>query len=415
MTGVTMPIEPPGGPADGPAHGSERPRVLCVDDEPNILASLQRSLRVQYEVVTASSAGTALERIEREPPFAVVVSDLRMPGTDGIAFLGCVRQRAPDTVRVLLTGDADLDGAIAAVNQGQVFRFLVKPCDQSALLGALRAAAGQHRLITAERVLLEQTVHGSITALTDLLAIVQPASFGRGTRLKRHVEALAAELDLPDRWQMEVAALLSQVGYIVVPPEIAERLRAGRPRNRAERDLGASLPRLAEQLIESIPRLEGVREILRHQQAGYAAGSGVPIGARLLRVANDFDVLETQGMAPGLALDALESRRDAYDPAVLAAMRRVCGLVKRLAVVEELRLADVQIGMIFAADVASPNGLLLVARGQEVTHGLRKRITNIWDGFAASVRVQMIVPSRPDTGRAGAPRAALPPATLPVA
>jgi response regulator RpfG family c-di-GMP phosphodiesterase len=405
----------PAGPSGELANGPERPRVLCVDDEPNILASLRRSLRLHYDVVTASSASEALTRIAQEPPFAVVVSDLRMPGTDGIVFLGCVRQRAPDTVRVLLTGQAELDGAIAAVNEGQVFRFLVKPCDQSALLGALRAAVGQYRLITAERVLLERTVHGSITALTDLLAIVQPASFGRGTRLKRLVEALAADLDVPERWQVEVAALLSQVGYIVVPPEIAERLRAGRPLNRAERDLGASLPRLAEQLIESIPRLEGVREILRHQQAGYAPESGVPIGARLLRVANDFDVLETQGMTPGTALDALEGRRDAYDPAVLAAMRRVCGLVKRLAVVQELRLADVQIGMIFATDVASPNGLLLVARGQEVTTGLRERITNFWDGFATSLRVQMIVPPSPETARAGAPRSAPAPSSPPVA
>lgn len=369
----------------------ERARILCVDDEPNILASLRRTLRFQYDVVTAESGAEALQLLEREPPFAVVVSDLRMPAMNGIVLLGCVRQRAPDTVRVLLTGDADLNGAIAAVNEGQVFRFLVKPCEQAALLGALRTATAQYALITAERVLLEQTVHGSIKALTDLLAIVQPASFGRATRLKRLVESLAVDMGVPDRWQVEVAALLSQVGYIVVPPETAERLRSGQPLTPAERELAAQLPRIAEQLVASIPRLETVREILRHQQTPFVADTTVPIGARLLRVAHDFDMLETQGVTGALALDLLETRRDAYDPAVLEALRRVCGIAQRVAALREMYLTEVRVGMIFATDVSSPNGLLLVARGQEVTPGLRERIANFWYSFASSLHVQMIV------------------------
>jgi response regulator RpfG family c-di-GMP phosphodiesterase len=323
-----------------------------------------------------------------------------MPGTDGAAFLAQVRELAPDTVRVLLTGNADLNSAIVAVNEGQLFRFLVKPCAPDALLKALDAAIEQHRLITAERVLLEQTVHGSIKALTDLLAIVQPASFGRATRLKRLVEALAAELALPDSWQVQVAALLSQVGYIVVPPEVADRIREGRPLSRPERDLVARLPRLAEQLIASIPRLDGVRAILLQQDAAFEADrstsagwsrSAVPIGARLLKAAMDYDSLEAQGMPPGAVLDTLEGRSGLYDPAVLGALRHVCGVGKRAAIVAAMRLADVRLGMIFATDVVAPNGVLLVARGQEVTPSLIERIENFWPAFAKSLQVSMVV------------------------
>ena len=380
---------------------TERARVLCVDDEANVLAALTRTLRSRYDVVTADSAAAGLAVLASSPPFAVVVSDLRMPGIDGAAFLAQVRQLAPDTVRVLLTGNADLGSAITAVNEGQLFRFLVKPCAPDTLLAALGAAIDQHRLITAERVLLEETVHGSIKALTDLLAIAQPASFGRATRLKRHVHALAVELDVPDRWQVEVAALLSQVGYIVVPADVAERARRGKPLSLPEQDLIARLPRLAEQLIASIPRLEPVRAILLHQHTPFAARTEAPaptdvvfpMGARLLKVAQDFDILEAQGMSPSLALDTLDSRTGLYDPAVLSALRRICGVGGQEKVLGEMRLADVQLGMIFATDVVTANGLLLVARGQEVTSSLLERIGNVWYAFATQLRVRMILDS----------------------
>ena len=127
-----------------------RARVLCVDDEPNVLAALSRTLQPFHDVVTATGAAAAIARLERGEAFHVVVSDLKMPEMDGVAFFGRVRQLSPDSVRVLLTGNADLSGAIAAVNEGQVFRFLVKPCASDALLRALAAAVEQqHRVIGA--------------------------------------------------------------------------------------------------------------------------------------------------------------------------------------------------------------------------------------------------------------------------
>jgi response regulator RpfG family c-di-GMP phosphodiesterase len=376
-----------------------RARVLCVDDEPNVLAALSRTLQPFHDVVTATGAAAAIARLERGEAFHVVVSDLKMPEMDGVAFFGRVRQLSPDSVRVLLTGNADLSGAIAAVNEGQVFRFLVKPCASDALLRALAAAVEQHRLITAERVLLEQTVHGSIKALTDLLAIAQPASFGRATRLKRHAEALATALDVPDRWQIEVAALLSQVGYIAIPPEVALRVQKGQPLSREEQELVNRLPQLAEGLLASIPRLEGVRAILTHQSERFLGPTGasnaarLPIGSRLLRVAHDFDVLEAQGTPPALAVAVLEGRTGEYDPDVLAALRRlVVGESERPAArIEEIRLADVEVGMSFAADVVAANGLLLVARGQDVTQSLLHRIRSSWSDFATKLRVRVVV------------------------
>ena len=193
---------------------------------------------------------------------------------------------------------------------------------------SVRAAAEQHRLITAERVLLEKTLHGSIKALTDVLALANPAGFGRATRVKQTVEALGARLEAPDRWQVEVAAMLSQIGCVTLPPELAEKLYHGKALTSAEQTMGARLPAVTDQLLSHIPRLDTVRLILRYQETHFdgegappdrAPGEQIPLGARLLKIALDFDILEAQGTEPGPALDCLRDRTGWYDPDVLDA------------------------------------------------------------------------------------------------
>ncbi|MBD3337204.1 MAG: response regulator, partial [Candidatus Eisenbacteria bacterium] len=135
-------------------------RILCVDDDVDILKGFQRLLRKEFKIDVAVGGAEALEILEEKGPYAVVVSDLRMPGMDGIQLLSRVRELAPETVRVMLTGKADTEAAIEAVNEGQLFRFLTKPCPVKRLSQALHAAIAQHRLLTAEKTLLERTLRG---------------------------------------------------------------------------------------------------------------------------------------------------------------------------------------------------------------------------------------------------------------
>ncbi len=256
----------------------EPTRVLCVDDEPYVLSAITRSLRRDVEIVTAPGAAEGLAAIGQGPPFAVVISDLRMPVRDGISFLQDVRQIAPDTVRMLLTGAADMDLVIEAVNLGNIFQFLTKPIAPEALARAVAAAAEQYRLVTSERVLLEETLQGSITALTDVLSLVHPMAFGRATRIKRHVATLAAELKIAERWPIEVAAMLSQVGCITLAPALVQKLYHGRPLTAPEKKLVDPVPQVAQQLIARIPRLEAVRDILG--RAGRRHARGVDAGRR---------------------------------------------------------------------------------------------------------------------------------------
>jgi len=129
---------------------ADRPRILLVDDDVNVLDGLRRNLWLRFDVTLATGAAEALELAASQGPYEVVVSDLRMPGMDGIALLSCLRQTSPQTVRVLLTGYGDVDAAVAAVNQGNVFRFLTKPCPLKKLVRALEDSIQQYRLNLAQ-------------------------------------------------------------------------------------------------------------------------------------------------------------------------------------------------------------------------------------------------------------------------
>jgi len=180
-------------------------KILFVDDDLNLLASLGRNLRRQFAVDTAAGGEAGLAKLVDSGPYAVVVSDRQMPGMDGIEFLAEVRKRAPDTVRVMLTGNVDLEQAVRVVNEGYIFSFLIKPCPNEILTPAIENALRQHRLIMAEKELLEQTLNGSIKMLTDILSMVDLKAFGRAEMLRRLITRIAEKVALPDAWEINLA------------------------------------------------------------------------------------------------------------------------------------------------------------------------------------------------------------------
>ena len=382
-------------PIDGPdaLTADHRPVVLCVDDEPLVLEGLSDSLRHDFEVVTATSGADALQILRRDPTgVQILISDIRMPGMSGTDFLAEACRVAPDAVRVVLTGYAELEAAVAAVNDGHVFRFLTKPCPREKLLGACAAALGQYRLVTAERELLEETLSGCVTALTEVLALANPAAFGRAARLKNHALALAAEAGVESTWELEIAAMLSQIAAVTLSNEAAEALYLGRSLEGQDAQAAERLPGLAAEILESIPRLEGVREILRLQShpfdgggLGHPRGDDIPLAARMLKVVSDWDALHTQGQPPGDALESMRASGGAYDPELLTAFEHVLGTGG--GETHEVHLHEVELGMVFAEDVRGRDGVLLVARGHEVTPQLADRISHLRHGVCGRVRV----------------------------
>jgi len=131
-------------------------RVLCVDDDLDLLEAIQRQFFQRFQIDIAQGGVAGLEAVRTKGPYAVIISDLKMPGMDGIAFLARARKIAPDSVRIMLTGHADLDVAMEAVNEGSIFRFVTKPCPYDTMALIIEQGMDQHRLVTAEKQLNEE-------------------------------------------------------------------------------------------------------------------------------------------------------------------------------------------------------------------------------------------------------------------
>jgi len=359
-------------------------KILCVDDEPSVLEAHQRGLRKQFHIETAVSAVNALAMIDTKGPYAVVVADMRMPGMDGIQLLSEIKQRVPDSVRIMLTGNADQQTAIDAVNEGNIFRFLTKPCPPQTLAKALNAGIEQFRLITAEKELLENTLRGAIKVLTDVLSLTNPTAFGHASRVRRLVRKLCEQLKVDKPWQFEIAAMLSQIGCVTVPPDTLEKKYHGSTLKPEEVQMLDAHPAVGRDLVANIPRLENIAEIIAYQHkcfdgtgipADSVAGKDIPLGARVLKVALDYDTLKWSGDTDLQVTVELRRRSGSYDPEVLAAMETVIGFEASFEI-QEIGIKNLTTHMILAEDVTTTDGTLLVSKGQEVTASLRQRLRN---------------------------------------
>ncbi len=367
-------------------------KILCVDDDPQIIEGCRRGLRKKFRIDTALGPEAALEAIGSRGPYAVVISDMRMPGMDGIQLLSRIRELAPDSVRMMLTGYADQGTTIEAVNEGNVFRFLTKPCPPETLTKALHDGITQYRLVTAEKELLGKTLRGSIKVLTDVLGLVNPVAFGRASRVRRVVCDLAAALEADDSWQIEIAAMLSQIGCVTLPPDTIEKVYHGVDLSEDQAKMFESHPAVGRDLVANIPRLERVAEIIACQENRFddstalpdgRTGKNIPLGSRILKVALDFDTFESQGLPKPAAFAHLQARSSWYDPDVLLALQGVIGVEDPFGVCE-VAVRDLTTDMILDEDVRTDSGLLLVAKGQEVGPALRQRLSN----FAKKGHVQ---------------------------
>ena len=356
----------------------ELPSVLCVDDEPRVVESLAVHLRRNYRVLTANSSLDALQVLKESGAPAVIVSDMRMPGMDGAGLLKQVKQLYPDTTRILLTGDPGRDAAIAAVNDGQIFRYLTKPCLPDQFRAAIEAGVTQHRFLTAEKRLLQETVVGCIQALVDVLAITNPVAFGRASRVKRLASDLATAGGTPGFWQLEAAAMLSQIGFISLPVELVEKIYYGKRLTADERILADGTLQVAQKLLSRIPRLEPVIEILTaSREGGVAPADGLlKTGALILRLVLDYDAYTAQGNSTGSALRLLRQQMAKYAPAHVHDLERLVGSGEATEQVIEVQVSLLNAGMVFMDDLRTNVGALLVPKGFEVTEAFLQRVRN---------------------------------------
>lgn len=443
MSTVTIP-EPDPRTAPQPAA-----TLLCVDDEPNILNALRRVLRPHgYRVQLANGGAEGLAAMERTPA-DLVISDMRMPQMSGAAFLEQVRKRWPDTVRILLTGFSDLDSTVAAINAGQIARYLAKPWNDAEVLMTVREALEKKFLESERRRLealtrrqnedlkglnatLEQKVEARTAELSAALKSAEAAraALHRGLlnsvrayanflelrcsplaahckRVAERARAVAQKLGMPAAAAQDVAiaALLHDIGKLSLPD--ASLLAPAQALEGADRaELLKHPVRGADMLMVLEPTRAAAAIVRAHHErfdgSGYPSGlrgSEIAVGARILAVADDYDeavsgLLLRAPLSSATALRYLqEGRGKRYDPAAVDAYAALYADARTAQAPAELRLRPLQLepGMVVARDIVAGDGTLLLvsdyALDAELIDGLVKYERA--NGTAVQVRVRV--------------------------
>lgn len=359
-------------------------KILLVDDDAYLLEAMQRILEDQYQISTAGNAQDGLELIRTNGPFAVVISDMRMPSTNGVQFLRQVMELSPKTIRIMLTGYANIEIAINAVNEGQVFRFVTKPCATTVMQSVIQSALQQYDLVIAEKELLEKTLRGAIAMLCEILSATNPVAFSRTMRVQFYAAALAEKMNLEDLWQYDVAALLSQIGCVTVPTDTLEKVFAMEELSTNEATMFNHHPEIAQKLVSQIPRLERIAQMIALQNIPFKKSKsepylnvepGILVGAQILRAVTDFDMLLLRGVTRENVVPVMREHRGLYNPAILDLLTTIKTL-EITKVTKMVRISTLRKGMILAEDVRSKSGLLLALRGQQVDDTVRRCLEN---------------------------------------
>ena len=370
------------------------PKILFVDDEPNLLQSVRRGLRGSYDLHFAEGGLAGLRQLRTEGPFAVVVSDMQMPQFSGLQVLAEAKKLSPDTVRIMLTGDDDPKTATNAVNDGEVFRLLKKPCPLEEINRAIQLGIRHYDQVTTERAILSKTLMGSVGLITEILSLVNPTAFGRAGRLRQLAKRLCEKLAVEDAWQVELAAMLSQIGYVAVPEPIIKKMSQQVPLSPEEELVVESHAKVGGQLVGKIPKLESVAEMIAKQSEAQSISSfpgigphndrsaKVDFGAFVLRMLVEFDRnSESRSMLDAiLAMKEVVPQR--HPPELLTALSEmtVGKLDMQSVTVKELRER-----MVLDENVTTNHGEILISKGHEVTSSLIQRLRS-FEQTAAGVK-----------------------------
>lgn len=415
---------------DSAAGDQAPPVVLCVDDEPNVLSALRRVFRGErFQVAVASSGAQALAVLETSA-VDVVISDMRMPGMSGADLLEHVRNRWPNVTRMLLTGYADVGSTIAAVNRGEIYRYIAKPWSDDEVRSTVRQAL-ERLSLERERRRLEALVHtrnmeleqlnavlesrveqrtaelraaneslseandrlarGFVTSLKIFSSLIELRAghlAGHGRRVADLARQIAYQMCLSDEEVQDVflAALLHDIGKIGLPDDVLST-PSTQLRGKALLRYRAH-PVLGEQALMALPELRGAAKILRSHHERFdgtgfpdaLVGLEVPIGSRILAVANDFDgLIEGTLIARRLDRDEalaaiLRGRGSRYDPQVVDALAALLGARSGLNRDLALRACDLRAGMKLSRDLVSAEGIMLLTAEQTLDERLIRQL-----------------------------------------
>ena len=398
----------------------ENNRVLYVDDEPYLLDAFASMLRKDPFQVTTISTPTSVEDVlRREGPFAMVLSDQRMPGMDGVAVLELVGRMNPDTIRVLITGFSDHTDTVRAINAGGIRHYIQKPWDDLVIRSIIREGVSTYNLERQNVYLLEElqrkneaikellqgTIAGATRVLAEMVAHVNADAAAQVERVRRLGKSLLTripDLGSTERWEALRAFDLFNLGITVLPAWILVVLNK-HGLNSIERFPIARTHHLqAADMLVKIPRFEGVARVIRLQRKDFDGngepagdvvhGRELPLGSRMLRILVDLDMLSSKHYKGRAVLEQMARLPEKYDMSILRLLlednSEVVGK-KDILVESVIQLRE---GMQILDDLKNKGGQVLLRRGMILTGStlemLARCATN--DGIVFPVRARQV-------------------------
>ncbi len=365
-----------------------KPKVLLVSTDEE-LRETALSLDEKFAFTCLDNAEEGLALLTREKGFSVALAGLALPGMDGLKFLAQVRDRHSKIVRILATGHGNFDIALDALNKGHAFRFLTKPCPPNILTAALEDAVRLFGHTQAEAKLFQDTVHGCVKMLVEILELTSPAAIGRGTRIREWVKQTCIKLKVRPLWLLDMAALLSHIGCVGLPKLILHKLETGEDLNKKELAVFRTHPEIAAQLLGNIPRMGKVAKLIRYQNE--SCRRDPPKGSRILRVCLDLDYLGRKGVAPGKAIEIMRGSPGTHDAEVVEALAQILEEAEQAASLS-VTVAELKPGMVMLADMATKAGGKLLLKGQTLSAASHMRLQTFADLLDVAEPIRVIPP-----------------------
>ena len=350
-------------------------RLLLVDDDVNLVNTLSRSLKLNYEVQTANSGSEALKILNSGAEFGVIVVDMQMPLLSGVELIKAARPLSKDAVFIMLTGNQDTTTVSAAINEAQVFRFLNKPCEIAKIKETLNAAFDQHAIVTAEKVLLHKTFMGAIEVMTDVIEATQN-EVGSAQMIDQTFISLSMIMGQNISWEHRTATKLALVGMAMLPPETRMMMKSASPATPHYQETLDEIARVSSRLIQHIPRLDMVAKIISAQIGSIGAVNpthcDVPTAGTFLKTAVYWELFKRRGVShpekmaqirtlmPQLPDEIMELLDEAQEPEEAASVQiAAIGLIE---------------GMELTSDYRDSQGMLMVSAGTRLTKTMIEKL-----------------------------------------
>lgn len=363
---------------------SNKKVVLVVDDTSENIDVLTGILSSEYTVKAAVNGERALKIATSENRPDLILLDIMMPEMDGYEV--CRRLKADEKTKaipvIFVTAKGEVSDETLGFEVGAI-DYITKPVSPPIVRARVNNIFTLQQSQKELQESLDETLTGSVELMMDILSLINPTAFGRGRNLRRHVRATAKRLGHQNSWTFELAAMLSQLGCVTVPEEILEKIYSDEAVTDEERAMFDTHPAVGKRLLENIPKLEEVAEIIALQNTPVKgmkdeieSESRIRLGASLLQVA--------------LHMDDLDRKREASSHAVAQKEAELKENRER-----EVRLQGLQVGMMLNNDVTTLKGMMLMKAGTELTRAAIERLRGFESSSTLRTKVfKVIMPEK---------------------